>query len=53
MSLSGRVEIPLGEVKVCHAGGCRHPGDGQSPSYRWKTVSRLEGDWDGPRFSPG
>ena len=29
--------------KVRHAGERRHPGDGQRPSYRWKTVSRTRG----------
>jgi hypothetical protein len=48
----GMVEIPRpldgaasghdsGEVKVRHAGERLHQCDGQCPSYRWKTVSRL------------
>jgi len=30
----------FGHGKIRHTGGNRHPGDGQRPSYRWKTVSR-------------
>jgi hypothetical protein len=43
MSLSGMVEIAAchpAKRNVRHAGERRHPGDGQCPSYRWKTVSR-------------
>jgi hypothetical protein len=28
--------------EVRHAGERLHPGDGQGPSYRWKTVSSLK-----------
>ena len=38
--------------EVCDAGECRHPGDGQGPSYRWKTVSSLKDGMD-PGFHRG
>jgi hypothetical protein len=34
-------EKPQDRLKIRHAGERRHPGYGQCPSYRWKTVSRL------------
>jgi hypothetical protein len=42
-----------GGAKVRHAGENRHPGDGQRPSYRWKTVSRLRGLGMDPGFHRG
>ena len=33
--------VPALRLLRINSGG--HPGDGQRPSYRWKTVSRLRG----------
>jgi len=62
MSLSAMVEIPRLQTKRkfvmpalrllrINSGG--HPGDGQRPSYRWKTVSRLRGWGMDPGFHRG